>query len=121
MVGGVGVVGEGEAWAAGTASTRAANGTSTDTVAATNREWTGVNSPNVGQMTGCHGDVRHQHVSSRVCSSNQKNEEKRGGSGSNNWGSVKDEVRLVYFYIFHIFLLCAKPAQLKERAYVFWC
>lgn len=36
----------------------------------------------------------------RVYSSNQKNEEKRGGSGSNNWGSVKDEVRSVYFCIF---------------------
>lgn len=30
-------------------------------------------------------------------SSNQKNEEKRGGSGSNNWGGVKDEIRSVYF------------------------
>lgn len=25
--------------------------------------------------------------------SNQKTEEKRGGSGSNNWGNVKDEVK----------------------------
>lgn len=40
-VGGAGVVGEGEVWAVGTASTRAANATSTDTAAATNREWTG--------------------------------------------------------------------------------
>lgn len=47
-------------------------------------------------------------VFSRVYSSNQKNEEKRGGSGSNNWGNVKDEVRLVYFYIFHVFLPRAK-------------
>lgn len=31
-------------------------------------------------------------------SSNQKNEEKRGGSGSNNWGGVKDEIRSVYFF-----------------------
>lgn len=30
-----------------------------------------------------------------VRSSNQKTEEKRAGSGSNNWGSVKDEVRWV--------------------------
>lgn len=36
---GVGVVEEGEAWAAGTASTLAANATLTDTAAVTNREW----------------------------------------------------------------------------------
>lgn len=35
-------------------------------------------------------------VFSRLSSSNQKNEEKRGGSGSNNWGGVKEEVRSVY-------------------------
>lgn len=57
-------------------------------------------------------------VFSRVYSSNQKNEEKRGGSGSNNWGSVKDEVRSVYFCILHIFLLCAK-LYLKEKV-SFW-
>lgn len=28
-----------------------------------------------------------------VYSSIQKSEEKRGGSGSNNWGNVKDEVK----------------------------
>lgn len=44
-------------------------------------------------------------VLSRVYSSNQKNEEKRSGSGSNNWGSVKDEVRSGYFCILHIFHL----------------
>lgn len=41
VVAGVGVVGEGEAWAAGRVSTPAANATSTDTAAATNREWLG--------------------------------------------------------------------------------
>lgn len=40
VVAGVGVVEEGEGWAAGTASTLAANATLTDTAAATNREWT---------------------------------------------------------------------------------
>lgn len=38
-VAGVGVAGEGEVWAVGTASTPAANVTLTDTPAATNREW----------------------------------------------------------------------------------
>lgn len=32
-------------------------------------------------------------VSPLVHSSNQKSEEKRSGTGSNNWGNVKDEVR----------------------------
>lgn len=41
-------------------------------------------------------------------SSNQKNEEKRGGSGSNNWVGVKDEIRSVYFFHVHVFLVCAK-------------
>lgn len=40
VVAGVGVAGEGEAWGAGTPSTLAANASSTDTAAATNREWT---------------------------------------------------------------------------------
>ncbi|CAF96339.1 unnamed protein product [Tetraodon nigroviridis] len=31
--------------------------------------------------------------------SNQKNEEKRGGSGSNNWGTVKEEVRSVSYFL----------------------
>lgn len=39
VVAGVGVVAEGEVWAAGRASTPAASVTSTDTAAATNREW----------------------------------------------------------------------------------
>lgn len=39
VVAGVGVVGGGEVWAVGTASTLAANATLTDTAAATNREW----------------------------------------------------------------------------------
>lgn len=58
-------------------------------------------------------------VFSRVYSSNQKNEEKRGGSGSNNWGSAKDEVRSVYFCILHIFLLRAK-LYLEEKVIFFF-
>lgn len=55
--------------------------------------------------------------------SNQKNEEKRGGSGSNNWGSVKDEVRSVYFCMF---FSCVQNINRKEGCYfgvksVAWC
>lgn len=108
VVAGVGAVGEGEVWAAGRASTPAANATSTDTAAATNREWLGSNR----QVWRCRGGgggsvvtvTSHVGIFCFLYSSNQKNEEKRGGSGSNNWGGVKDEIRSVYFFTCVFFL-----------------
>lgn len=63
------------------------------------------------ERTGCHSDVTCLSTClffSRVHSSNQKNEEKRGGSGSNNWSSTKEEARLVYFCVLQVFFLCTK-------------
>lgn len=57
----------------------------------------------------------HQHLCF-LYSSNQKNEEKRGGSGSNNWGSVKEEARSVYFS--HTFLSGRLEMVRSKPAYV---
>lgn len=57
----------------------------------------------------------HQHLCF-LYSSNQKNEEKRGGSGSNNWGSVKEEARSVYFS--HTFLSGRLEMVHSKPAYV---
>lgn len=85
-----GVEAEAEVSAGMTALTRVANASLTDTAAVTDRE-------SFGSIYWLLIDLccDISKLSVNYCFSSLKAEEKRGGSGSHNWGTVKDELRSV--------------------------
>lgn len=72
-------------WAGATALIPEANGSSIDTAAAIGRKC----SSTERVFPGLCAEI----VTSVDCFSSLKGEEKRGGGGSHNWGTVKDELK----------------------------